>query len=144
MAQAHNRHSFGRPSMRSRRWFWWGEGQTVHLKGQVSLDPDGAVVGADDMPEQVRQVLSNIETALGSIGGRMGDIVSLTHHTTDIAAFMACGEIRGRFFAPPYPVTTTVEVSALYRPDLLIEITAVAEIPQDRFVSPSEAQAMHR
>ena len=74
----------------------------------------------------------------------MGDIVSLTHYTTDIAAFMACGEIRGRFFAPPYPVTTMVEVSALYRPDLLIEITTVAKIPQDRFVSPSEAQAMHR
>ena len=38
-----------------------GEGQTVHLKGQVSLDPDGAVVGAGDMPEQVLQVLSYIE-----------------------------------------------------------------------------------
>jgi 2-iminobutanoate/2-iminopropanoate deaminase len=74
----------------------------------------------------------------------MGDIVSLTHYATDIAAFMACGEIRGRVLAPPYPVTMTVEVSVLYRPDLLIEITAVAKIPQNRFVPPSEAQAMHR
>lgn len=144
MAQAHNPAQLWAPFDAFSQMVLVGEGQTVHLKGQVSLDPDGAVVGADDMPEQVRQVLSNIETALGSIGGRMGDIVSLTHYTTDIAAFMACGEIRGRFFAPPYPVTTTVEVSALYRPDLLIEITAVAEIPQDHFVSPSEAQAMHR
>jgi enamine deaminase RidA (YjgF/YER057c/UK114 family) len=37
-----------------------GEGQIVHLKGQVSLDQNGQVVGAGDMRAQVRMVLENI------------------------------------------------------------------------------------
>ncbi len=110
-----------------------GAGQVVHLKGQVALDQSGQVVGAGDMRAQVRQTLHNIAAVLSSMGGRMGDVVSLVHHATDIEQFMAAGDIRRAFFAEPYPVTTTVQVSRLYHPDLLIEITAVAEIPRDRF-----------
>lgn len=73
----------------------------------------------------------------------MSDVISLTHYTTDIQAFMQTGDIRKEFFAAPYPVTTTVEVAALYNSDLVMEITAVAEIPQERYMRPSMAQAMH-
>jgi enamine deaminase RidA (YjgF/YER057c/UK114 family) len=73
---------------------------------------------------------------LASIGGTTADIVSLTQHTTDIASFMTTGDIRREFFAPPYPVTTTVEVVRLYDPNLMIEITAIAEIPRQRFRRP--------
>ena len=120
-----------------------GTGQIVHLKGQVALDADREVVGVGDMRVQVNQALSNIRTALASVGGVMGDVISLIHHTTDIQAFMAAGDIRKQFFSAPYPVTTTVEVVALYHPDLMVEITAVAEIPRDRFVRPAAARAMH-
>ncbi len=99
MAQAHNPAQLWAPFGAFSQMVLVGEGQTVHLKGQVLLDPDGAVVGADDMPEQVRQVLSNIKTAFGSIGGRMGDIVSLTHYTTDIAAFMLAAKSAAGFRA---------------------------------------------
>jgi len=63
----------------------------------------------------------------------MQDIVSLTHYVTDIDAFMMTGDIRRQFFVEPYPVTTTVQVVRLYHPDLLVEMTAIAEIPHDRF-----------
>jgi 2-iminobutanoate/2-iminopropanoate deaminase len=116
-----------------------GAGQVVYLKGQVSLDRDGQVVGAGDMRIQTRQALDNIKTVLASIGGVMGDIVSLTHYATDIKAFMQTGDVRREFFAAPFPVTTTVEVSALYHSDLVIEITAIAEIPRERFWRPAEA-----
>lgn len=116
-----------------------GEGQILHLKGQVALDRQGRVVGAGDMAAQLRQVLENIRTVLAHVGGRPGDVISLTHYTTDIEAFMACGPIRAEVFAEPYPVTTTVEVRRLYRPELLIEITATAEIPRERFRDPAEA-----
>lgn len=114
-----------------------GEGQLVFLKGQVALDPNGALVGEGDMRAQLRQVLENIEAVLASLGGGMRDVISLTQHTTDIEAFMACGDIRQGFFAEPYPVTTTIEVSRLYRPDVLIEITAIAEIPRSRYRAPA-------
>jgi 2-iminobutanoate/2-iminopropanoate deaminase len=113
-----------------------GSGQVVHLKGQVALDRQGHVVGQGDMGAQTRQALVNIEAVLASMGGRMEDVVALTHHVTDIEAFMAAGAVRRRFFAEPYPVTTTVQVMRLYHPDLLVEITATAEIPRDRFRRP--------
>jgi 2-iminobutanoate/2-iminopropanoate deaminase len=114
-----------------------GHGQVVYLKGQVALDHDGQVVGAGDMRAQIRRVLENIQAVLGSVGGRMSDIVSLTNYVTDIEQFMATGDIRRAFFVEPYPVTTTVQVGALYRPELMVEITAIAEIPRDRFKRPA-------
>lgn len=121
-----------------------GEGQTVHLKGQVALSRDGAIVGPGDMNAQVRQVLTNMRTLLSSMSGRMSDVVSLTHFTTDIEAFMAAGPVRTEFFDAPFPVTTTVEVAALYDPRLLIEISGIAEIPKSRFKAPAAAVSMHR
>jgi 2-iminobutanoate/2-iminopropanoate deaminase len=114
-----------------------GDGQVVHLKGQVSLDHQGQIVGAGDMRVQVRQTLENIQAVLGSMGGAMGDVVSLVHYATDIEQFMGTGDIRKEFFVAPFPVTTTVQVGRLYHPDVVIEITAVAEIPRDRFRQPS-------
>jgi 2-iminobutanoate/2-iminopropanoate deaminase len=114
-----------------------GRGADHSLKGQVALDKSGQVVGAGDMRVQVRKVLENIRTVLASMGGQMSDIVSLAHYSTDIERFMATGDIRKEFFAEPFPVTTTVQVGRLYHPDILIEITAVAEVPCDRFHRPS-------
>ncbi|WP_334042037.1 RidA family protein [Burkholderia ambifaria] len=110
-----------------------GDGRIVHLKGQVALDRDGRVVGTADMRAQVRQTLGNIRDVLAAMGGQMQDVISLVHYATDIDAFMQAGDIRETFFAEPYPVTTTVQVERLYRPDLLIEIAAIAEIPRARF-----------
>nr|WP_057928815.1 RidA family protein [Burkholderia ambifaria] len=113
-----------------------GDGRIVHLKGQVALDRDGQVVGHGDMRTQVRQTLDNIRDMLASMSGQMQDVISLVHYATDIDAFMQAGDIRKTYFAEPYPVTTTVQVQRLYHPDLLIEITAVAEIPRARFRMP--------
>ena len=115
-----------------------GEGRLIHLKGQIALDRDGKVVGKGDMRAQTRKTLENIRTVLACIGGEMQDIVSLTHHVTDIEAFMKTADIRRQFFAPPYPVTTTVQVVRLFHPDLVVEITAMAQIPGDRFKPPAE------
>ncbi len=116
-----------------------GEGRVVHLKGQVSLDRDGHVVGPRDMRRQVRQVLENIRTALTHVGGEMRDLISMTQFVTDMPAFLSAGDIRRAFLSPPYPVSTTVQVASLYRPELMVEIAAIAEIPRDRFVAPSTA-----
>lgn len=110
-----------------------GGGTIVHLKGQVALDRAGRMVGAGDMRAQLRQVLENIRTALASVGGKMGDILSMTNYVTDMDAFLAAGDIRREFLQAPYPVTTTVAVARLYERALLVEISAIAEIPPERF-----------
>lgn len=113
-----------------------GDGQIVHLKGQVSLDRQGQVVGHNDMRAQVHKALENVRDVLAAMGGQMVDVISLVHYATDIEAFMNTGDIRKEFFAAPYPVTTTVQIERLYRLDLMIEITAIAEIPRSRFRHP--------
>jgi enamine deaminase RidA (YjgF/YER057c/UK114 family) len=113
-----------------------GDGQIVHLKGQVSLDVDGRVTGHGDMRAQVRKVLENIRDVLATMGGNMTDVMSLVNYANDIEAFRATGDIRAEFFSAPFPVTTTVQIERLYHPDLMIEITAVAEIPRSRFRMP--------
>jgi len=115
-----------------------GTGQIVHLKGQVSLDADGNIVGKGDMRAQTEQVLLNIKSALECIGGEMADIFSLTHYITDIDEFMKTGDIRMKYFEPPFPVTTTVQINRLYDPQLVVEITSSAEIPKHRFKRPDE------
>jgi enamine deaminase RidA (YjgF/YER057c/UK114 family) len=114
-----------------------GEGQVVWLKGQVALDPAGKLVGPGDMRAQLRQVLENLKAVLASLGGEMADILSLTHYTTDIDAFMAASDVRSTYFTSPFPVTTTVQVARLYDAALLIEIAGVAEIPRQRFRRPA-------
>jgi enamine deaminase RidA (YjgF/YER057c/UK114 family) len=89
------------------------------------------------MRAQVRKVLENVRTVLSSIGGRMADVISLVHYATDIESFMGTSDIREEFFSAPFPVTTTVQIARLYHPDLAIEITAVAEIPRQRFHRPT-------
>ncbi len=144
MAKSCNPHNVWQPFGAFSMMVMQGSGQVVHLKGQVSLDATGAIIGPGDMRTQVRQVLTNIKTVLSAAGGKMSDVISLTHYTTDIQAFMQTGDIRQEFFAEPYPVTTTVEVAALYNADLVIEITAIAEIPDERYKVPAEAKAMHQ
>ena len=75
-----------------------GDGQIVHLKGQVALDQQGKVVGARDMRAQVRKVLENIQAVLASMGGRMGNVISLVHYATDIEQFMGHGRHPQRVF----------------------------------------------
>ena len=113
-----------------------GRGQIVWLKGQVALDKAGKLVGPGDMQAQLRQVLENLKAVLANLGGEMGDMISLTHYTTDIDQFMAASDLRRGYFTPPYPVTTTIQVARLYDPELLIEIAGVAEIPVERFRRP--------
>ena len=102
----------------------------------MALDKAGKLVGRGDMRVQLRQALENLKAVLANLGGEMGDMISLTHYTTDIDQFMAASDLRRGYFTPPYPVTTTVQVARLYDPALLIEIAGVAEIPVERFRRP--------
>lgn len=113
-----------------------GDGVVVHLKGQIPLDAEGKIVGVGDMASQVTKVLENIQDVLKTVGGDMSHILSVTQYTTDMDGFMAVGAVRRAFFSEPYPISTTLGVNRLYHPDVLVEISAIAEIPRDRYVAP--------
>ena len=103
------------------------DGRTVYIAGQVALDSTGAVVGEGDFGAQADQVYRNLERALQSIGGSMADLVKTTTFVTDIKNLPSLREIRLRRLSKTQPpANTLLEVSSLARPELLIEIEAVA------------------
>jgi reactive intermediate/imine deaminase len=111
---------------------WQPPGRVLHLSGQVAQDAGGNLVGAGDIAAQTRQVLENLRRVLASAGGTMDDIAKVTVFLTDMAGLMEVHRVRAEFFRPPYPASTLVQVAALVRPEYLIEIEAVAVIPETR------------
>lgn len=102
-------------------------GNTLYIAGQVAVDPDGNVVGAGDIRAQVNQVWQNLKSVLGYAGGSADDIVKITVFTTDIAYRPAIAAARDAVFTHGrFPASTFLVVQSLARPELLVEIEAIA------------------
>ncbi|MFJ6407872.1 RidA family protein [Streptomyces hydrogenans] len=111
----------------------WGTGRFVAISGQVALDASGAVVGVADPAAQARQVFANLERCLAAAGAGFGDVVKLTYFLTDVAHLPAVRDARDAAFAGlPLPASSALQVEALVRPELLMEIEAFALVPERR------------
>jgi 2-iminobutanoate/2-iminopropanoate deaminase len=64
-------------------------------------------------------------------GGTLNDIVSMTVYTTDAKFSPEVSEVRRQVFGPNLPASTQVQVASLMRPELLIEINAIAILPSN-------------
>lgn len=109
-------------------------GEIIVVAGQVGTDAEGKLVGPGDVRAQTRQTFENIRKVLAAAGCTMSDIVRLQTfltHATDIDGFMqARREVFPRYYADgAYPPNTLLIVSRLVRPELLIEIEAMAVKP---------------
>jgi enamine deaminase RidA (YjgF/YER057c/UK114 family) len=103
------------------------DGRTVYIAGQVSFDSTGQVVGTGDFRTQTEQVFRNLGRALASVGGSMGDLVKTTTFITDLKNVPLLREVRQKHWDPSRPpANTLLVVSSLARPELLVEIEAVA------------------
>jgi enamine deaminase RidA (YjgF/YER057c/UK114 family) len=100
--------------------------RTVYIAGQVAFDSTGQVVGGSDFAAQAEQVFSNLGRALGSVGASFGDVVKMTTLITDVKNVPTLREIRTRYLDPKQPPANTLVVAHLVRPELLLEIEAVA------------------
>ncbi|MFE0133595.1 RidA family protein [Streptomyces sp. NPDC059037] len=103
-------------------------GDLVFTSGQAPVDADGATVGAGDFETQARQALANVATVLGNAGSGLDKAVKLTVFVTDIAHQDVFAALRARFYVPPFPAESFVQVAALADPEWLIEIEAVGAV----------------
>jgi len=105
-------------------------GRTLYVSGQVGLDLSGNLVGAS-FPAQTQQAFENLKAVLEGAGASFKDVVKLNIHVVDISQLPAFREVRDKYIdtANP-PASTAVEVSKLYAPEVLIEIDAVAVVPE--------------
>lgn len=106
----------------------WSAGGLLFLSGQASIGADGAIVGAGDIEAQIAQTFANIETVLAAGGSDLSRVVKVTIYLTDMANFPSILEARRRWFTPPYPADTTVEVKGLALPELMVEIDVIAAL----------------
>lgn len=107
-------------------------GKIVYVAGQASLDVNGAVVGKGDFVAQFRQVMHNLKLAVEGAGGRPDQFAVLTMYVTDVRAYLAnkkeVGAAYTGVFGKHFPAITLVEVSNLYHPDCMVEISGVAVV----------------
>jgi enamine deaminase RidA (YjgF/YER057c/UK114 family) len=101
----------------------------VFISGQVPLDQAGQLVGAGDFRRQAEQVFTNLRLALTGVGATFADVVKLTIYTVDLSHLGDLREVRDRYVnvAAP-PASSLVEVRGLFRPDVLLEVEAVAAV----------------
>lgn len=108
-----------------------GTGRLVALSGQVALDEHGEVVGAGDPAAQARQVFENLRRCLAAAGATFDDVVKLTYYVTDVAHLPAVRSARDEYVdTARRPASTAVQVAALFRPELLLEVEAFALLPE--------------
>jgi reactive intermediate/imine deaminase len=102
-------------------------GRILYVSGQVPLDGEGRLVGEGDFDAQVRQVFENLTTALEAAGAAWSDVVKLNYFLVDVTRIASVRAIRDEYVNTENPpASTLVEVSGLFRDDVLIEIEAVA------------------
>jgi len=102
-------------------------GRIVFLSGQVPLDAAGNLVGEGDFAAQVRQVFENLSAALAVADASWSDVVKLDYFVRDIGEVAALRAIRDEYVNTEQPpASTLVEVSRLFRDEVLVEIQAVA------------------
>jgi enamine deaminase RidA (YjgF/YER057c/UK114 family) len=110
-------------------------GNTVYLRGQVGQDLDNAKsVGIGDVEAQTEQAMANIKQLLDEAGSCLEDIVKIVVYLVDPRYRAPVYQVVGRWLKGVYPVSTGVVVTALARPEWLVEIDVTAVIPADRMV----------
>ena len=101
----------------------------LFVAGQVGVDPDGTIL--QGVRAQTKQALANLGSCLRAEGASFNDIVRLTVYLTDAGGIAEMAEERRAVFGRiALPTSTLLIVSGLARPDLLVEIDAIALQPQ--------------
>jgi enamine deaminase RidA (YjgF/YER057c/UK114 family) len=105
-------------------------GSMVFVRGQIGQDLDtSASVGIGDAGAQAEQAMKNIALLLDEAGARLEHVCKITIYLTDPRYREAVYRVVGRWLKGVYPVSTGIVVSALARPEWLVEIDAIAVIP---------------
>ena len=105
-------------------------GKIVWLRGQCPQNLDDAVsIASDDPAEQARKVMQNISQLIQEAGGEMKHLVKIVVYLTDARHREAVYRVIGEYTKGVHPVSTGLVVTALARPEWLVEIDATAVIP---------------
>ena len=102
-------------------------GRTLYISGQIAVDSSGNLVGSGDFDAQVKQVFANLKARLDEAGASFNDVVKLNFYLLDANDLQLVRDIRDTYVNRKNPpASTLVVVKQLVRPDLLVEVDAIA------------------
>jgi enamine deaminase RidA (YjgF/YER057c/UK114 family) len=109
-----------------------GNGKTIHIGGQNSVNERSEIIGKGDILLQTEQVMKNLEIALESCGATFENLVKLNIHILKgenaYVAFQVSQKFLGENSKPP--IITVLFVAGLINTDFLLEIDAIAFLPE--------------
>ena len=105
-------------------------GRTIYIAGQVAFDKSGKVVGKGDFAAQATQVFENLKLALAAAGATFDNLVKVTTFVTDLSQMQTLRSIRAKYYGKNPPASTLVQIVKLAHEDLMIEIEAIAVVPE--------------
>ncbi len=107
-------------------------GTMVFVRGQIGQDIETSEsVGIGDAAAQTHRAMQNIRTLLEEAGAEMAHVCRIVVYLTDIRYREAVYRTIGEYIKGVHPVSTGLVVSALARPDWLVEVAATAVIPDE-------------
>jgi enamine deaminase RidA (YjgF/YER057c/UK114 family) len=109
-------------------------GRVAHIAGQISADATGNVVGAGNPAAQIAQVFANLEAVLKGLGADFKCVCAFTTYIVGAAMrepwLTHRTEIYKRIYPDgSYPPNTLLVIEGLARPEYLVEISAIARLP---------------
>ena len=129
----------GRAAPRGRYPHLKRAGDFVYVSGTSARRQDNTIAGAAvdamgttalDIRVQTRAVIETIREMLAAVGAQLSDLIQVTAYLVNMNDFGGYNEVYGEFFDSNGPTRTTVAVHQLPHPHILIEIQAVAYVPQ--------------
>jgi reactive intermediate/imine deaminase len=103
----------------------------IYIAGQVALDHSGKLIGEGDFRAQATQTFENLKAALQASGASFDNVVKLNSYLVDMSQLPAFREVRDKYVntANP-PASTALQVSRLFREGFLVEVEAIAVVPE--------------
>lgn len=98
----------------------------IEVTGTIALDENGSSLGINDPYQQTREIILIAQRILKEADAGLEDVIRTRIFVTDISRWEEVGKAHREFFAQIKPATTMVEVSALIRPEAMVEIEFTA------------------
>lgn len=103
-------------------------GNIIEVTGTIAIDSEGNSVGVMDPYIQTMEIIRIAEGVIQKAGGTLQDVIRTRIFVTDISRWEEIGRAHREFFGEIKPATTMVEVSALIRPEAMVEIEFTAVV----------------
>ena len=104
-------------------------GDFVFVSGQVPRDPASGQLIGDDVETQTKQVMKNVERALGLGGATLADVVSVIVYLADVDDWGKFNNIYKELMPTLFPTRTALGANLR---DILVEVSAVAYAPRQK------------